>query len=197
MTHSLVTGGAGFIGSHLADALVARGDRVSVLDNLSSGSLDFLAGSRDAIEFHRLDLLDDGFDAMLDGIDVVWHLSANPEVRLGITEPEVMFRQNVDATRLVLEAMVRCNVRDIAFTSTSTVYGEASVVPTPEDYGPMEPISSYGQSKLEAEQLIERFCSEQDGRGISFRFANCVGPRSNHGVTFDFFHKLRAESRTL
>ena len=78
MTHSLVTGGAGFIGSHLVDALVARGDRVSVLDNLSSGSLDFLAGSRDAIEFHRLDLLDNGFDAMLDGIDVVWHLSATP-----------------------------------------------------------------------------------------------------------------------
>ena len=197
MTHSLVTGGAGFIGSHLVDALVARGDRVSVLDNLSSGSLDFLAGSRDAIEFHRLDLLDDGFDAMLDGIDVVWHLSANPEVRIGITEPEVMFRQNVDATRLVLEAMVRCNVRDIAFTSTSTVYGEASVVPTPEDYGPMKPISSYGQSKLEAEQLIERFCNEQGGRGISFRFANCVGPRSNHGVTFDFFHKLRADSGAL
>ena len=118
-------------------------------------------------------------------------------MRTGITEPEVMFRQNVDATRLVLEAMVRCNVRDIVFTSTSTVYGEASVVPTPEDYGPLEPISSYGQSKLDAEQLIERFCSEQDGRGISFRFANCVGPRSNHGVTFDFFHKLRAEPKAL
>ena len=197
MTRSLVTGGAGFIGSHLVDALVARGDQVSVLDNLSSGSLDFLAGSHDAFEFHQLDLLDNEFDALFDGIDIVWHLSANPEVRTGITEPEVMFRQNVDATRLVLEAMVRCNVRDIVFTSTSTVYGEASVVPTPEDYGPLEPISSYGQSKLEAEQLTERFCSEQDGRGISFRFANCVGPRSNHGVTFDFFHKLRAEPKAL
>ena len=107
MTHSLVTGGAGFIGSHLIDALVARGDRVSVLDNLSSGNLDFLAGSRDAIEFHKLDLLDGEFDTLLDGIDVVWHLSANPEVRIGITEPKVMFRQNVDVTRLVLEAMVR------------------------------------------------------------------------------------------
>ena len=151
MTRSLVTGGAGFIGSHLVDALVARGDQVSVLDNLSSGSLDFLAGSHDAFEFHQLDLLDNEFDALFDGIDIVWNLSANPEVRTGITEPEVMFRQNVDATRLVLEAMVRCNVRDIVFTSTSTVYGEASVVPTPEDYGPLEPISSYGQSKLDAE----------------------------------------------
>ena len=197
MTHSLVTGGAGFIGSHLVDALVARGDRVSVLDNLSSGSLDFLAGSRDAIEFHRLDLLDDGFDAMLDGIDVVWHLSANPEVRIGITEPEVMFRQNVDATRRVIEAMARCGVRDLVFTSTSTVYGEASVVPTPEEYKPLAPISAYGQSKLEAEQLIERFCAMESGRGISFRFANCVGPRSIHGVTFDFFHKLRADSGAL
>lgn len=197
MRHSLVTGGAGFIGSHLVDALVARGDRVSVLDNLSSGSLDFLAGSRDAIEFHELDLLDRDFDALLGGVDIVWHLSANPEVRTGIDAPEVMFRQNVDATRCVLEAMARCGVRDLVFTSTSTVYGEATVVPTPEGYAPLEPISAYGQSKLAAEQLIERFCTDENGRAISFRFANCVGPRSNHGVTFDFFHKLRADSKAL
>ena len=158
MTHSLVTGGAGFIGSHLVDALVARGDRVSVLDNLSSGSLDFLAGVRDSIEFHELDLLDEDFDAHLAEVDIVWHLSANPEVRTGIDAPEVMFRQNVDATRCVLAAMARCNVRDIVFTSTSTVYGEASVVPTPEEYEPLAPISAYGQSKLEAEQLIAARC---------------------------------------
>jgi UDP-glucose 4-epimerase len=108
MTHSLVTGGAGFIGSHLVDALVARGDRISVLDNLSSGSLDFLAGVRDSIEFHELDLLDEDFDAHLAEVDIVWHLSANPEVRTGIDAPEVMFRQNVDATRCVLAAMARC-----------------------------------------------------------------------------------------
>ena len=84
MMHSLVTGGAGFIGSHLVDALVARGDRVSVLDNLSSGSLDFLAGVRGSIEFHELDLLDEDFDAHLADVDIIWHLSANPEVRTGI-----------------------------------------------------------------------------------------------------------------
>ena len=197
MTQALVTGGAGFIGSHLVDALVARGDRVSVLDNLSSGSLGFLAGARDSIELHQLDLLDEDFDALLGGVDIVWHLAANPEVRTGIDTPEVMFQQNVDATRCVLAAMARCGVRDLVFTSTSTVYGEASVVPTAEEYEPLAPISAYGQSKLEAEQLIERFCAAENGRAISFRFANCVGPRSNHGVTFDFFHKLRANSGAL
>jgi len=197
MIRSLVTGGAGFIGSHLVDALVSRGDKVRVVDNLSSGSLEFLARSRSAIEFVELDILKNGMDETLQDIDVVWHLSANPEVRLGVTQPEVMFQQNVDVTRKLLRAMARCGVRNIVFTSTSTVYGEAGVVPTPEDYGPKEPISAYGQSKLEAEVLIEDFCTEQQGCGISFRFANCVGPRSNHGVTFDFINKLRSDSDQL
>ena len=191
----VVTGGAGFIGSHLVDRLVKRDEHVVVLDNFSSGELEFLFDSIENITVVDVDLLKDDFDEYLKGAKIVYHLAANPEVQLGITKPEVMQEQNVDVTERVLEAMKRTGCSRIVFTSTSTVYGDAKI-PTPEEAG-LKPISAYGSSKLDAERLIEKYCKEHDFRGVSYRFANCVGPRSNHGVTYDFVHKLKDNSKEL
>ena len=106
-----------------------------------------------------------------------------------------MQEQNVDVTERVLEAMKRTGCSRIVFTSTSTVYGDAKT-PTPEE-ADLKPISAYGSSKLDAEILIEKYCKEHDFRGVSYRFANCVGPRSNHGVTYDFVHKLKDNPKEL
>ena len=192
----IVTGGAGFIGSHLVDRLVKRDEHVIVLDNFSSGELEFLYESIEEITLIDIDLLKDNFDDYLKGAKIVYHLAANPEVQLGITKPEVMQEQNVDVTERVLKAMKRTGCDRIVFTSTSTVYGDAKKIPTPENAA-LKPISAYGSSKLDAEKLIETYCKEEGFRGVSYRFANCVGPRSNHGVTYDFVHKLKAESEVL
>ena len=192
----VVTGGAGFIGSHLVDRLVKRDEHVVVLDNFSSGELEFLFDSIENITVVDVDLLKDDFDEYLKGAKIVYHLAANPEVQLGITEPEVMQEQNVDVTERVLEAMKRTGCSRIVFASTSTVYGDAKKIPTPEE-ADLKPISAYGSSKLDAERLIEKYCKEHDFRGVSYRFANCVGPRSNHGVTYDFVHKLKDNLKKL
>ena len=192
----IVTGGAGFIGSHLVDRLVKRDEHVVVLDNFSSGELEFLYESIEQITLIDVDLLKDDFDEHLKGAKIVYHLAANPEVQLGITKPEVMQEQNVDVTERVLEAMKRTGCDRIVFTSTSTVYGDAEKIPTPES-APLEPISAYGSSKLDAEKIIEKYCKEEGFRGVSYRFANCVGPRSNHGVTYDFVHKLKDQPEVL
>ena len=192
----VVTGGAGFIGSHLVDRLVKRDEHVVVLDNFSSGDLEFLYESIENITVIDVDLLNDDFDKYLNGCKIVYHLAANPEVQIGITEPEVMQEQNVDVTEKVLQAMERTGCSRIVFTSTSTVYGDAKKIPTPED-SELKPISAYGQSKLDAEKLIEKYCEEHKFMGVSYRFANCVGPRSNHGVSFDFVNKLRDNPKEL
>ncbi|MEC7687397.1 MAG: NAD-dependent epimerase/dehydratase family protein, partial [Candidatus Thermoplasmatota archaeon] len=192
----VVTGGAGFIGSHLVDRLVKRDEHVVVLDNFSSGELEFLYESVEQITVIDIDLLKDDFEKYLKGAKIVYHLAANPEVQLGITKPEVMQEQNVDVTERVLKAMKNVGCDRIVFTSTSTVYGDAKKIPTPET-AELKPISAYGSSKLDAEKLIERYCKEHDFIGVSYRFANCVGPRSNHGVTYDFVNKLKDNPKEL
>ena len=192
----VVTGGAGFIGSHLVDRLVKRDEEVVVLDNFSSGEIEFLENSIENITLIDIDLLNEDFAGYLEGAKIVYHLAANPEVQLGITKPEVMQEQNVDVTKRVLEAMKLAGCENIVFTSTSTVYGDAEKIPTPET-AELKPISAYGTSKLDAEKLIEKYCKENNFRGVSYRFANCVGPRSNHGVTFDFVNKLRKDNNNL
>lgn len=196
---SVVTGGAGFIGSHLVDALVARGDEVLVIDNLSTGERGNLAAHLEGgqVELLVADLLRDGWQARLRDADRVYHVAADPDVRGGASSPASMFEESVVATFRVLEAMREAEVPEIAFTSTSTVYGEASVIPTPEDYAPLVPISVYGGGKLACEAMIGAYCHSFGMRAFVFRFANIVGERSNHGVSWDFIHKLRAESRML
>lgn len=194
----LVTGGAGFIGSHAVDRLVAEGAVVTVLDNLSGGKETFLAESRSRITFVRGDCGDRAtLDRLLPGMDAVWHFAANPDVRSGATDPFAHYDQNIRVTYEVLEGMRRHNVRHLAFTSTSTVYGRAAVIPTPEGYGPLLPISIYGACKLACEALIASYAGTFGLTAHLFRFANVVGPRSTHGVIVDFVAKLRASPKRL
>ena len=197
----LVTGGAGFIGSHLVDRLMGMGCFVRVLDNLSSGCLEnvksWFGNSR--FEFVRGDLKDLAVAQKgVDGVEVVFHLAANPEVRVGEVDPSVHFRENLLVTFNVLEAMRANNsAKVIVFLSSSTIYGEPKKFPTSEDYSPLLPISVYGASKLGCEALISSYCHMFGLRSVILRLANIVGGRSAHGVVVDFVRKLRENPKEL
>ncbi len=195
----LLTGGAGFIGSHLADKLIEMGKDVVCIDNFSSGKMEYIDHLMTNPKFSliRADLFKEDFTEALRDCDIVFHVAANPDVRLGADDTRVHLDQNVTVTHNVLEAMRKMDVEGILFTSTSTVYGEASVIPTPEDYGPLEPISLYGSSKLACDALISAYCHTFGMKAATYRFANVVGPRSTHGVTYDFVHKLRKDPKKL
>jgi UDP-glucose 4-epimerase len=196
---AVVTGGCGFIGSHLVDALAGRGESVAVIDNLSTGSEGNIARhlGEEGVILMKADLLHEKWDDLFAGADRVYHLAADPDVRMSGIHPESVVRNNILATVKVLEAMRRHDVPGIVFTSTSTVYGEAAVIPTPEDYAPLEPISVYAASKLACEALISAYCHSYGMQGWVFRFANIIGERSNHGVIWDFVHKLREDPQAL
>lgn len=197
----LVTGGAGFIGSHLVDRLMRMGCFVRVVDDLSGGCLGNVEGWVDSrnFEFVRGDLKDLGVaEKAVGGVDVVFHLAANPEVRVAEVDPSVHFRENLLTTFNVLEAVRKSeSARLVVFFSSSTVYGEPVVFPTCEDYGPLLPISVYGASKLGCEALICAYCHTFGVRGLIFRLANVVGGRSSHGVIVDFVRKLRENPKVL
>ncbi|HKX80811.1 MAG TPA: NAD-dependent epimerase/dehydratase family protein [Nitrososphaera sp.] len=188
----LVTGGAGFIGSNLVKALITDGRETQVLDNLSSGRMESLERVRRnaKFSFQKQDLLNKESLAIPQGCKSIFHLAANPEVRVGFSSPELHFTQNVVTTFNLLEAARKGDAETIAFASTSTVYGDARTVPTPEDYAPMEPISMYGASKLACESIITSYAHNYGIRAIIFRLANIIGPDSNHGVIYDFTNKL-------
>jgi len=198
---SLVTGGAGFIGSHLVDALMKEGGTVMILDNLSTGlkrniahwighpNCTFMLGDC----LNRRDIR-----RAMENCELVFHLAANPEVRVGPVNTRIDFEQNILATYKILEEMRKSKTaKTIVFTSTSTVYGEATILPTPEDYGPLKPISLYGASKLACEALISAYCDTFDMRGVIYRLANMIGSRSRHGVIWDFIHKLTKNPKRL
>lgn len=196
----LVTGGAGFIGSHLVDSLVEMGNSVRVLDNFSSGRQEFLEQHKenDKVEIFRADLLDlEAVKEAMEGIEIVHHLAANPDIRLGTEVTDTDLKQGTIATYNVLEAMRQNNVKKISFSSSSAVYGEAKTMPTPETYGPILPISLYGASKIASEALISSWCGTFGGEAWIHRFANIVGPRGTHGVIFDFIHKLKNNPNKL
>ncbi len=193
----LVTGGAGFIGSHVVDRLIEMGFDVIVVDNLSSGRIDYV---NDLARFYRVDLAKD-VDVLIEifkrfDVEVVWHLAANPDVRVGSENPEEIYRNNVLATYNLLEVMRKSNVKRLVFTSTSTVYGEAKVIPTPEDH-PTIPISVYGASKVACEAMIASYCHTFDMKAWIYRFANVIGRRSTHGVIYDFITKLKRNPKEL
>jgi len=196
----MVTGGAGFIGSHIVDRLMKEGNEVVVYDNLSSGKMEFIEHhmNNEKFTFIEADLLN--FEKLRESVkdmDIIYHVAANPDVKLGAQDTKVHFEQNVKATYNLLEAMRINDVEDIIFTSTSTVYGEANVIPTPEDYGPLVPISLYGASKLAAEAFIMSYSHTFGMKAVIYRFANIVGPRSTHGVIYDFIMKLKRNPKEL
>jgi len=195
----LVTGGAGFIGSHLVDRLVTEGYDVVVLDNLSSGSLNNIKSHIEAgnIAFVNGDLKERHVvEDVVQSIDVVFHFAANPEVRVSTTNPEVHFRENVVATFNLLEAMRIKNVKEIVFASSSSVYGEPEVIPVDEEY-PVRPVSVYGASKASCEALIHAYSKLYGIKAVVLRYANVVGPRMRHGVIYDLLMKLRENKSTL
>ena len=196
----LVTGGAGFIGSALVDRLLANREPVTVYDNLSNGRESFISqhfGDPD-FEFIKADVLD--FDRLLkemDGHSLVWHLAANPDIRKGTESPWVDLEQNTLATYNVLEAARKTDVESVVFSSTSTIYGRAKTLPTPEDYGPCLPISLYGASKLACEGLVSAYAELYGIRGWIYRFANIIGRRSTHGILYDLVEKLNRNPEEL
>jgi len=195
----LVTGGAGFIGSHLVDRLVRDGYKVKVVDNLSSGRVENIKHHVEAntIEFIVGDLKNPQVALRaVEGVDVVFHFAANPEVRVSTTNPEIHFNENVVATFNLLEAMRRKGVKELVFASSSSVYGEPNEIPVGED-APIRPVSVYGASKAACENLIHAYSKLYGIKAIILRYANVVGPRLRHGVVWDFIVKLKKNPAEL
>lgn len=195
-----VTGGAGFIGSHVTDRLLALGHEVVVYDNFSTGREEFLDDARRSplATFVRGDTLDlDGLRNAMAGCEFVIHLAANADVRFGSLNPRRDFEQNTLATFHVLDAMRLGGIKQIAFASTGSVYGEASVFPTPEDAPFPIQTSFYAASKLACEGLVEAYSEAYGFRSFIFRFVSILGERYTHGHVYDFVKSLRDDPATL
>lgn len=193
MIRAFVTGAAGFIGSTLAERLLAEGSRVVGWDNLSTGQLEFLgaAGQEDHFRLVKGDNLDlPALTQAMAGCDTVFHLAANADVRFGLEHPDRDFQQNTVATFNVLEAMRANNIKRIAFASTGSVYGEATVIPTPEEAPFPIQTSLYAASKLAGEALINAYCEGYGFEGYIFRFVSILGERYTHGHVLDFYKQL-------
>lgn len=199
-TRYFVTGGAGFIGSHVVDRLLAEGNTVTVFDRQCAGREPWIeAASRSGrFNFVQADLLDpEALTEAMSGHDVVWHLGANTDIPGGAADPRLDLENCTIATNNTLEAMKDNEIRTLLFASSAAVYGETEAQPTPENVGPLLPISPYGAAKLACEGLISAYCHLFDIKAWMFRFANVVGPRMGHGVLFDFIHKLQRDSDHL
>jgi UDP-glucose 4-epimerase len=195
-----ITGGAGFIGSHLCERLLADGHEVLALDNLILGKKEFLAGcmSHARFRFVQADLTDlESTKRHMQGADLVWHLAANSDISQGAARTDVDMQNGTIATYNVLEAMRVLGVKKLVFASTSAIYGEASVKPTPENYGPLFPISFYGASKLACEAMISAFSHNCGIQAWIYRFANIVGSHATHGAIHDFIARLIKEPARL
>lgn len=191
----LVTGGAGFIGSHLCDALLALGHDVIVVDNLSLGresNLAHLAGSS-AFQFLRGDVLDtDWFETLVrnGNFACIFHMAANSDVARSHVDPLIDLDTTFLTTFRVLEAARKAAIEKLVFASTSAVYGEVEGL-IREDFGPLKPISHYGAAKLASEAFINSYGENYGIQSWITRFPNVVGPRATHGAVYDFVHKLR------
>jgi len=193
---TLVTGGAGFIGSHLCDRLLERGDEVWCVDNLRLGRRRNIAhlGDTPAFHFIELDVLDRPALAALfrEGrFDSVFHLAANSDIAGGGADMRLDLELNQMTTVSIIEAMRAHGVKRLFFASTSAIFGETDAV-LREDFAPLEPISFYGASKLAAEAYVSVFAHTFGGRAVVLRFPNVVGERATHGVIYDFLSKLVA-----
>lgn len=196
----LVTGCAGFIGSNLTDRLLQQGHHVIGVDNLSTGFIEFLDNAKKSSRFELIqsDLLNkNAITSVVKNVDAVFHLAANADVRLGTNHPNKDLEQNTIATFNVLEAMRTHHVKRIAFASTGSIYGEASVIPTPEQAPFPVQTSLYGASKLAAEGLIQAYCEGFHFQSYIFRFVSILGERYTHGHVFDFYKQLLHDPNKL
>jgi len=189
---AIVTGGAGFIGSHLVDRLLGERHYVTVVDNMSCGCLENLQHhfGNPRLTVHKVDIRDAGqLDRIFAGHDVVFHMAAQANIRESLVDHRSDLENNLIGTLNILEATHKNNIQDFVFASTSAVYGEATVRPTPEDYFPVQ-TSLYGASKLACEAYVEAYTEFAPIKFWAFRFANVVGERCKRGVIWDFVHKL-------
>ena len=197
---AFVSGGAGFIGSKLVDRLLDLGHEVTVYDNLSTGLLQFLEYARDFDRFRLVkgDLLDeDSLSEAITGHEFVFHLAANADVRFGTEHPRRDLEQNTIVTYNILEAMRNHGIRKIAFASTGSVYGEATVIPTPEEAPFPIQTSLYAASKLAGEGMIAAYCEGFGFQSSIFRFVSILGERYTHGHVFDFYRELKQNPSRL
>lgn len=188
---AFITGGAGFIASHLVDELLSRGTKVVIYDNLSTGRTEFLPLADARLKIVKGDVLDlPKLKEAMVGCDFVFHFQANADVRGGRENTRIDLEQNTIATWNVLEAMKINGVKDIAFASSSAVYGEPDVFPTPENYAASQ-TSLYGASKYAGEAMIQAYCEYFGMRCFIYRFVSWVGERYSHGIVFDLMKKLQ------
>ncbi|MDA9281287.1 NAD-dependent epimerase/dehydratase family protein [Pseudomonadales bacterium] len=196
----IVTGCAGFIGSSMVDRLLSQGHTVIGIDNFSTGIRKFLTAAlfNDNFTLEEKDLLDlETYSHVFKGVDTVFHFSANADVRSGLDRPRVDLEQNTMVTHNILEAMRVNNVKQIAFSSTGSVYGEAVQIPTPEDVAFPIQTSLYAASKVSCEGMISAYCEGFDFQSWIFRFVSILGERYTHGHVFDFYEKLKEDPSVL
>lgn len=199
--HILITGGAGFIGSHLCDLLLSNGHSVVVVDNLVLGRRKNISHllNRDDFSFIKEDLLNLSALKQIfekDRFDMVYHLAANSDIQRGSQDPAVDYELTFNTTFNVLQCMREYNVKKLFFASTSAIYGETDDRLT-EAYGPLQPVSNYGAGKLASEAFISAFSSTYNIQTWIARFPNVVGERFTHGVIYDFIHKLQTNPEVL
>jgi UDP-glucose 4-epimerase len=189
---AIVTGGAGFIGSHLVDRLLDNGYSVTVVDNMSCGHIDNLKQRLEnpRLTVHTVDVRDGvQLDKIFEGHDVVFHLAAHANIRESLADHRSDLENNLIGTINILESMIKNGIQGLVFASTSALYGEAAIKPTPEDFFPVQ-TSLYGASKLACEAYAQAYTEFAKIKVWSFRFANVVGERCRRGVVWDFVHKL-------
>ena len=197
----LVAGGAGFIGSHLCDALLSKNNTVIVADKLIMGSKNIEHLSQNTnFKFYEMELANqDNVDKLFgdNKIDIVYHMAANSDISKSANDTSIDFNDTLLTTRVLLESMRKNNVKNIFFASTSAVYGEMPDIVLNEETGGLKPVSYYGGAKLASEALISSYVSMCDMNAMIFRFPNVIGPRLTHGVVYDFVKKLRNNPKEL
>ena len=197
----LVAGGAGFIGSHLCDALLSKNNTVIVADKLIMGSKNIEHLSQNTnFKFYEMELANqDNVDKLFkdNKIDIVYHMAANSDIQKSANDTSIDFNDTLLTTRALLESMRKNNVKNIFFASTSAVYGEMPDIVLNEETGGLKPVSYYGGAKLASEALISSYVSMCDMNAVIFRFPNVIGPRLTHGVVYDFAKKLRNNPKEL
>ena len=202
MRNVLVVGGAGFIGSHLCDALLGKGDKVICADNFSLGirknicsmeeNENFILYETDASDMKALERIFEN-----EALDYVFHLAANSDIQASASNPEVEYRNTYTTTFCILSCMRKYRVRKLFFASTSAVYGDKKDVILDENTSALSPVSYYGAAKLGSEALISAFSYMNDMETLIFRFPNVIGPKLTHGVIYDFLRKLEKDPQRL